>query len=70
MRQRGQVRGWDGRDYELWSALQQLPSYGLIPQHNGGITVSLNEVIRTIEMQAERRFDLERGTKGGGDGEV
>jgi hypothetical protein len=47
--------GWDKRDYELWSLLQQLPSYGLIAPDDRSI--SLRQVIHMMEVAAEKRFN-------------
>lgn len=45
--------GWDERDYELWSAIKQLPSYGL-----RGVTVlvSAADVVELLEQHARQRL--------------
>ena len=55
------VNGWDERDYSLWSAVQQLPSYGIVFTSSRGddVMVSRNSVIELIKKAAEAR--LERG---------
>lgn len=45
--------GWDGRDYRLWSAIRQLPSFGI--KHPNDKLVSLNEVGAVIESHARQR---------------
>ncbi len=55
--------GWDKRDYELWSDVQQLPSYGLIAGGGGSDRmVSRAQVIALLETHAERRYDEQRAT--------
>lgn len=51
------VRGWDERDYMLWSELMQLPSYGLIANDRENPMLSRKEVIKLLEQAAEKRFD-------------
>ena len=53
------TRGWDERDYELWSAIRGLPSYGLIRNDIDNPMISRKEVIKLIESAAENRFDKE-----------
>lgn len=48
------MQGWDGRDYKLWSALQCLPSYGMVAGKDNKL-VALNEIIKVIERQAVER---------------
>lgn len=50
------VNGWDQRDYELWSALRRLPSYGLISGNLDDPMVSLKDAIECIERQARKRY--------------
>jgi hypothetical protein len=54
--------GWDTRDYELWSAVNQLPSYGLIAPDD--VMVSRKQVIELIKKAAEERFEQEWKEKG------
>lgn len=48
-------RGWDERDYLLWSQLMQLPSYGLIA--GGDRMISRDSVEKLMVVAAERRYD-------------
>lgn len=55
------VNGWDERDYKLWSEIQQLPSYGLLPGKNNRM-ISFAEVVKLMESQAESRASLTSAT--------
>ena len=57
------VIGWDERDYELWSEICGLPSYGLIANDQENPMLSRKEVIRCIEEQARKRAVLSKETK-------
>lgn len=48
--------GWDRRDYELWSAIQQLSSYGLIAGDER--MISRKQVLALLETHAEIRYAL------------
>lgn len=52
---------WDERDYRLWSEIQCLPSYGLIPGPGNDRMVSLNAVVDEMKNQAEKRFRSAHG---------
>ena len=39
------INGWDERDYQLWSDIQSLPSYGLIAPNDR--MISFNKVVKT-----------------------
>jgi hypothetical protein len=59
------TNGWDERDYELWSALQCLPSYGLIAGGDGSDRmVSRKAVEKLLRIAAEKRFEEEWKTGG------
>ncbi len=62
--------GWDKRDYELWSAIQQLTSYGLIAGDADNIMISRKETLALLETHAEQRYANTAGTstEGGKDG--
>lgn len=51
-----QPNGWDARDYKLWSALRQLPSYGLIAKDRDNPMLSRKQVEALLEKHAEDRF--------------
>jgi hypothetical protein len=57
------TKGWDERDYKLWSDIQALPSYGLIAPadeafgHRNDRMISLKQVVELLEKHAQRRFD-------------
>lgn len=53
------VNGWDERDYELWSQVRQLSSYGLVAGDTDNPMVSRKDVIAIIERIAEERFERE-----------
>lgn len=48
--------GWDKRDYELWSAIRQLSSYGLIAKDSDNPMLSRKEVLALLESYAEERY--------------
>lgn len=50
------VNGWDERDYELWSDLMQLPSYGLIANDADDPMLSRRQVIALVEKRARERY--------------
>jgi hypothetical protein len=50
------TNGWDERDYKLWSALHQLPSYGLASGAYNKLII-LNDVIRLLDKSAQERFE-------------
>lgn len=50
-----QPYGWDDRDSDLWSALRQLPSYGLIAGDKENPMISRKEVIALMERAAKER---------------
>ena len=52
------TRGWDERDYKLWSALGILPSYGRVNRTDH--LVSLAEVEALVRKHAEERYDQGR----------
>ena len=52
------TRGWDERDYKLWSDIRGLPSYGLIGS-GGDRMISFRAVEALMEAHAERRADAE-----------
>jgi hypothetical protein len=45
--------GWDERDYRLWSKIQCLPSYGLLP--HGDRMISRTAVVLLLEEAAKAR---------------
>ena len=48
--------GWDKRDYDLWSELQQLPSYGLIAGGDGtDRMISRHQVVALLMKNAAAR---------------
>ena len=49
--------GWDSHDYALWSAIMQMPSYGLIGNDRDNPMVSRAELIALLEKLAEERYD-------------
>jgi hypothetical protein len=49
------VKGWDERDYKLWSDLQSLPSYALIAPNDHAI--SLRQVVALMEKHALHRHE-------------
>ena len=49
------INGWDERDYQLWSDIQSLPSYGLIAPNDR--MISFNKVVKLLELHAEKRFE-------------
>lgn len=49
------IPGWDERDYELWSKIRQLPSYGLIAENADNPAISRREVIKLLENAARER---------------
>ena len=51
-----EVNGWDERDYELWSKIQSLPSYGLVAGRADNPMISRKEAVRLLEQAAEKRF--------------
>ena len=52
-RQLERIPGWDERDYALWSAIEQLPSYGLLG--NKDKMISSKSVISLLESMARAR---------------
>lgn len=53
------VKGWDERDYGLWSELQQLPYYGLIAPDD--CMISRKQVVALMEQQALKRHKWREG---------
>lgn len=53
--------GWDERDYLLWSELQGLPSYGLLPGPDPDWMISLKSAVEAMEKLAKKRKDSDRG---------
>jgi hypothetical protein len=51
------IPGWDVRDYELWSELQSLPSYGLLS--NDDRMISRRAVEKLLEAAAKTRYSKE-----------
>jgi hypothetical protein len=51
------INGWDERDYKLWSAIRCLPSYGLVSKNPNNPMLSRKDVLRLIEIAANRRFE-------------
>lgn len=49
------IPGWDKRDYELWSLIRQLPSYGLVNNNHENPMISRQEVLKLLEEQAKKR---------------
>jgi hypothetical protein len=49
---------WDERDYLLWSAIRQLPSYGLIADDAANPLISRKEVLSLLESIAKKRTGL------------
>ena len=56
----GRVPGWDLRDYELWSAIMNLPSYGLIADDKNNPMLSRKEVLELLRNAARVRMEQER----------
>jgi hypothetical protein len=54
MSQNMRTNGWDERDYKLWSAIGELPSFGRINRTDH--LVSLNQVEELLRKHAEERF--------------
>lgn len=52
------TNGWDRRDTALWSAIHQLPSYGLVAGDKDNPMISRKEVIALLKAEAEERFAL------------
>jgi hypothetical protein len=59
------TNGWDERDYRLWSALGELPSYGRIDQTDH--LVSLKQVEDLLRKHAEIRYDKTKMSEMQGD---
>lgn len=47
--------GWDKRDYELWSELRRLPSYGLVGNQTDNPLLSRKDVEKLLEDLARER---------------
>lgn len=56
------VRGWDERDYKLWSQIQCLQSYGLAAGHK---MIREDDVVAVMENQAKQRAIAEELRKEG-----
>lgn len=56
------IKGWDERDYKLWSAIGCLQSYGRLNRTDH--LVSLHEVEEVIKQHAEDRYAKEKETSG------
>lgn len=53
------VNGWDERDYLLWSQLHNLNHYGLVAADERNPMISLRDVTKLLERNAESRFEAE-----------
>jgi len=49
-----EVKGWDKRDYDLWSLIQQLPSYGMIAPDDR--MISRKQVKHMMHVAAENEL--------------
>lgn len=54
------INGWDERDAKLWSAINTLPSYGLVGGDYQNPMLSRKEVIRLLESAALERYGKAR----------
>jgi hypothetical protein len=50
-----EVKGWDKRDYDLWSLIQQLPSYGVIAPDDR--MISRKQVKHMMHVAADKRAE-------------
>ena len=57
------VNGWDERDLKLWSAIRQLPSYGLIGSDCEDPMLSRKQVLGLLETHAVERFNRDWESK-------
>lgn len=53
------VNGWDERDYQLWSQVTNLSSYGLVAGDARNPMISRADVIALLRSNAEARFENE-----------
>ena len=55
-----QVKGWDERDYKLWSELQNLPSFGLVAGNPINPLIARDAVVQLMKkLAAAREKELE-----------
>lgn len=54
---RSKIKGWDERDYMLWSEILKLPSYGLVGGRSDNPLISRQDLIAIMHKQANDRHN-------------